>query len=148
MGGTTFFAAETFIKSRLSYSRDFLNDIEAEMKGHLDKDKQKNYLKLIRNLGKGTFYLNDLLERKRTVIEEIGGKEELEKALSFLFRFGVIGNIFHDYEEPSLVNSYSWSFREDVYEPDFDAKFTIHLGLRPALRAESRERAQNLSSKT
>ena len=129
-------------ESKLAYSRDFLFDIKSEMNGHLNKEKVEAYFMLVNNLGRGTFRISDVATRRADLIESLGGDSALKEAIKFLFKFGVIGNIFHDPESPSTVNAYSWSFREDILEPDFDARFTLHLGLRPALKAETKKKRE------
>lgn len=135
-----FFSPRLFRESKLAYSRDFLLDIKSEMNGHLNKEQAENCFMLINNLGKNTFSMGDIIDKRARLIEELGGESALKKAIQFLFRFGVVGNIFHDPESPSTVNTYSWAFREDILEPDFDSRFTVHLGLRAALKAEKQKR--------
>jgi hypothetical protein len=59
--------------------------------------------------------------------------------LSFLYRFSVIGNIYHNSSDDSQVEFHSWNHREDQAEPDFDTPFSIHQGIRVALKVESKK---------
>lgn len=132
----SYFSPDTFRHSKLKYSRDLLLDIKSEMKGHSEGQQIDKYFSLIKNLGRNTFSVHELMKRKSNLISQLGGEEEARRAVSFLFKFGVVGNIFHSPDHPNEIQSYSWSYREDTFEPDFDARFSIHSGLRPALRSE------------
>lgn len=135
-----YFGSKTLKDSRLTYSRELLTDIRSEMVGHATKEDIEKYIRLIRNIGRGNFAFQDVVDKKKRLVHELGGEAGVQKALSFLFKFGLIGNIFHNPDAPDIVDSYCWSYREDILEPDFDAKFNIHIGLRPALRAEALNR--------
>jgi hypothetical protein len=133
----SYFAPEVLKHSKLSYSRELLLDLKNEIKGHIDNEKIEQYFALIRNLGKNTFDIAELIKRKGNLVSHLGGEEEARRVISFLFRFGVVGNIFHSSDNPQEITSFSWSYREDTFEPDFDARFKIHPGLSSALRSNS-----------
>ena len=129
-----------FKNTKLKYSRYLLEEIKNEMGGHVSDNLIKDAFTLIRNLGKPTFDLNYLKTKKPDYFQEQDGEKKVRELILLLFQFSVIGNIFHDENNPSQVNFHSWAHREDIFEPDFSARFCIHLGLREALRAERQQR--------
>jgi len=106
------------------------------MKGHASDEIISDSFELIRNLGKFTFDINFLKKKKSHFFTGKYNEQYVRELIKFLFQFSVIGNIFHEDENPSKVYSYSWAHREDIIEPDYMCRFAIHRGLRPALRAE------------
>ncbi len=130
-----YFGKFTFGNTKLAYSRDLLDDIKNEMKGHVSDTDINNSIYMIKNLGKSNFYLNDLKKHKSHIFSN-NDDEYIFKLLKLLYEFSVIGNLIHDQERPELYY-HSWAHREDSVEPDYFAQFTIHIGLRPALKALS-----------
>lgn len=54
--------------------------------------------------------------------------KNLNDALSFLYRIGVIGNVWKDERNKSYS---SWAYRKDaMYDIDITKKFTVHYALR------------------
>lgn len=128
------FPEYTFKAIKREYSTILLREIENEMHGHAKQKKINDAFSLVRNLGKPTFDLELLRKKKPDYFQQgIESEEKVKDLIRFLFQFSVICNIFHN-EENSYY--YSCAHREDIREPDFNARFFIHYGLRPALKGD------------
>ena len=132
------------VKTKGLYSQYLYDDVRNEMKGHKNKDFINKSLSLLRGIGKRNTITLDILKKKKPYLfRSDPGIDEVKEMLAFLYRFSVIGNIYHNSDNPSQIESYSWSHREDQVEPDYDATFTIHPGIRIALKAEASEARAN-----
>ena len=131
----SFFSPNSFIETELSFSRYLLSDIRNEMMGHKSDKFINDSFELIRNLGKNTFNIDFLKIRKPYLFDEKGSDNYVREILQFLFQFSVIGNIIHDPDDKQKNIAFSFAHREDTLEPDYSITFTIHQGLRSALRA-------------
>ncbi|WP_394220413.1 P-loop ATPase, Sll1717 family [Alteromonas gracilis] len=132
--------AFALVKTKGLYSQYLYDDVRNEMKGHKSTEFVESSLSLLKGIGRGfTITLDKIRKKKPHLFEVDGGEENVKAMLSFLYRFSVIGNIYHKEGKNSEVASYSWSHREDQAEPDFDATFTIHQGIRIALKLEDQE---------
>lgn len=133
-----YFSAQVFDgKVMKNYANSLLDDIKAEMSGHIKPEIRDEYFKLIKKFGKykqrSTFFtmqeiLND--QSKNKILSVIGEEEGLERILSFLYRFGVIGS--QERDNDGRVVSQQWSYREDNSILDMDSEFVVHPGLRRA----------------
>jgi len=128
------------VKTKGLYSKYLYGDVRNEMKGHQSPEFVENSLSLLKGIGKGyTVTLDKIKKKKPHLFDNEKGEESVKEMLSFLYRFSVIGNIYHNSSDDSQVAFHSWSHREDQTEPDFDAPFSIHQGIRLALKVESKE---------
>lgn len=133
------YTAFTLIKTQGLYSQYLYDDVRNEMKGHKDSDFVEQSLSLLKGIGKGnTLTLEKIKNKKPHLFSTSEGIEKVKEMLKFLYRFSVIGNIYHNSDNVSKIESYSWSHREDQAEPDYDAVFTIHQGIRIALKIETK----------
>jgi hypothetical protein len=85
----------------------------------------------------------------------------IDKSRKFFFKGGIKGFFESGYESNETLakgdyidyldhlrelllticsSNQSWAHREDIFEPDFSARFSIHLGLRAALKAEAKQK--------
>lgn len=127
----------TLVRTKGLYSQYLYDDVRNETKGHKSAEFVERSLSLLKGIGKGfTLTLDKIRKKKPHLFEGEGGEENVKAMLSFLYRFSVVGNIYHKEDDNSEIASYSWSHKEDQAEPDFDATFTIHQGIRIALKLE------------
>ncbi|HDM8242909.1 TPA: hypothetical protein P0E24_001980 [Vibrio campbellii] len=134
----TTYSSFSLVRTKNKYSQYLYGDVRNEMKGHQSSEFVEKSLSLLKGIGKGhTVTLEKIKKRKPYLFAEEGGEERVKEMLSFLYRFSIIGNIYHNSEDSSQVIFHSWSHREDESEPDFDAPFSIHQGIRLALKVES-----------
>jgi hypothetical protein len=135
------FPEHAFKTIKLEYSRILLREIENEMHGHAEQNKIENALSLIRNLGKkSSFDFNFLREKKPNYFQQgVESEEKVKDLIRFLFQFSVICNIFHNEENPSCPDYYSCAHREDIIEPDFNARFIFIKVYAQRLKGSNRE---------
>lgn len=123
-----------FRETKKQYSEYFLHEIQNEMSGHLTNEEINVSFSILRSVKKPTFNFNSLFQ-KLEFYPAIKDREHLIKLLKELFRFSAIGNVIQD--EKNKKTHYTWAHLDVGAEPDFTANFSIHYGLRMALKAES-----------
>ena len=127
----TCFTATMFKECRQSYSEAFLRELRNEMSIHIPIDVADDYLNLIRNYGKSSFYMSNIKRYYKSHRKQYTKLSNVNNCLEDLYRFGVIGNL-----KKTSENDYfsSWGYRKDGNpKADLDKKFTIHYGLRKIL---------------
>jgi len=133
------YSSFALLKTQGLYSQYLYDDVRNEMKGHKDSDFVERSLSLLKGIGKGyTLTLEKIKSKKPHLFSSPDGEEEVKEMLRFLYRFSVIGNVYYNSDNTSQIEGFSWSHREDQAEPDFDAAFTIHQGVRMALKVETK----------
>ncbi len=130
------FSAYSLLQARPRFSQFLYDDLRNEMKGHKDRVFIENALNLLKGVPtKGTFTLEKLREKKPDLFATSTSEGLVREYLSLLFNFSAIGNTYFDGDNKAKVNYQAWSHREDQVRPDFEAAFSVHLGLRFALKA-------------
>lgn len=122
-----------FVQTKTKYSQYLLQEVRNEMSGHLEQDEIDAAISILKSLKKPNFNFNSLCENL-PYFPLIRNKEHLTKLVKELFRFSAIGNEIQD-KENNIVH-YTWAHLDASSEPDFTARFSIHHGLRLALKAE------------
>jgi hypothetical protein len=105
------------------------------MSGHLKDEEIKAAFSVLQSIKKPTFSFDNLCARLK-FYPAIKDEDHLIKLIQELFQFSVIGNVIQD--ERNKTNYHTWAHLDVGVEPDFTANFSIHYGLRIALRAESK----------
>jgi hypothetical protein len=100
----------------------------------LEQSEINAALSILQSIRRTTYYLKDLYS-KLEYYPAIKDKEHLIELIWELYRFGAIGNVFHD--EENRHTHFTWVHLDEDSEPDFTAKFTIHSGLRAELKDEA-----------
>ena len=137
---STTFQSSHLIRTKGKYSQYLYDDVRNEMKGHRSDQFVEKSLSLLKGIGKGhTITIDKIKKRKPQLFSCENGEDNVKEMISFLYQFSVIGNIYHNSSDDSKIEFQAWSHREDQIEPDFNASFSIHQGLRLALKAESKE---------
>lgn len=132
----TKFSAYSLLQARPKFSQFLYDDIRNEMKGHRERSFIDGALTLLKGVPvKGTFTIEKLRERKPHLFTQPEGEKLIRDYLAFLYKFGAIGNIYFKTENPAQISYYAWAHRDDQPEPDFDSAFSVHQGLRIALKA-------------
>lgn len=132
----TQFSEYSLTKARPRFSRFLYEDIRNEMAGHRDRHFIDEALSLLKGVPlKGTFTISKLRERKPHLFHDEDAERKVREYLDFLYKFGAIGNIYHRQDKPDQIAYYAWAHREDQATADSDSAFTVHQGLRQALKA-------------
>lgn len=131
----TAFRATMFKECMREYSEAFLKELYNSMKIHIDLYKTEEYLNLLRDFGRNTFYYNELLKYYNEHKSNYKNIEDLESCLKTLYKFGVIGNSRKNGKNGPV---YSWGYRKDGNPNiNLELKLSIHYGLRKALNTSS-----------
>ena len=124
------FQRHMFRECKQAYSKSFLDELYNQMKIHLDVKIADEYIELLRNFGKNTFYFSELKKYYKLRRKSYPNISDLNKCLSDLYDFGVVGNCWKVKEQLK----YSWGYRRDGKDSiSIDQKFTIHYALRKTL---------------
>lgn len=130
----TAFRATMFKECKQAYSDAFLKELYNEMKIHLPLDVVEDYLNLIRDFGRDTFYLSDLKKYYKPRTSNYKNINNLNKCIEDLYKFGVLGNFKKIGDENNKSYSYSWGYRNDGKpNANLEQKFSVHYGLRNIL---------------
>lgn len=126
----THFKRYMFKECRQSYSKSFFYELQNEMKVHLSSETAEDYLNLIRNFGKNSFYFSELKKYYRNHRKCYKNIKNLNECMECLYRFGVVGNI----RKINNNNICSWGYRKDGNPNiNLDLKIVVHNGLRKSL---------------
>lgn len=128
------FRAVMLKECKQAYSDAFLKELYNEMRVHLDIETVEDYLNLIRNFGRNTFYLSDLKRYYRPRSSNYKYITSLNKCVEDLYKFGVLGNFKKIGDKDKKSYSYSWGYRKDGNpNANLEQKFSVHYGLRKIL---------------
>jgi hypothetical protein len=128
---TQYFGAKGFMEVQGDYSKYFFQEVRNELSGHLPDVEIDESTLLLKQFNRPHFCFEEIetyFKRNKALYRNIN----LEKALTMLFKFSVIGNRWKPINKPHGFH-YSWTFRDDKAAIDFDKEFVVHLGLRREL---------------
>jgi hypothetical protein len=124
----TFFSAVSLKEARKLYSSDFYDELVNQAFFHNTPQYTQECINLVSGLKEISFLydkIEDYYQRNKQAFPNI---KNLNEALSFLYRIGVIGNVWKDERNKSYS---SWSYRKDAMDDiDITKKFTVHYALR------------------
>jgi len=126
---TTYFGWKGFKELEENYSKYFYKEIRNELSGHISDVEIDEGMLLLKQFKKADFEYIDIklyFDTRKELYKNI----DLDKILSYMFKFGVIGNRWYIKEKDKYY--YSWAYRENV-TIDFDKEFVVHLGIRKEL---------------
>ncbi|NFO48669.1 hypothetical protein FDB40_17615 [Clostridium botulinum] len=125
-----YFKATMFKECKQAYSDAFLKELYNEMKIHLPLDTVEDYLSIIRDFGKNTFFASELKKYHKSRRKNYKNISDVNKCLETLYKFGVLGN----FKWVNNESVYSWGYRKDGNpNANIEQKFTVHYGLRKIL---------------
>lgn len=137
-GDNVKFEKKMFEECRKEYSEWFLDELYNEMNIHIPIEEVDEYLKLIRILGYRSFFINQITKsffENKKQFKYIKNKDDVIKALSVLYKFGIIGNSWNvNVGKENEKIRFSWGYRKDG-KPNIilDQKFSVHYALRNSL---------------
>ncbi|MDU1314842.1 MAG: hypothetical protein E6940_12395 [Clostridium septicum] len=128
------FRATMFRECKQSYSDAFLKELYNEAKIHIDLETLEEYLKLIRDYGKNSFYASHLKSYYKPRRKIYKKSIDINECLETLYKLGVLGNLRKTCKEEII---YSWGYRKDGNpNANLELKFTVHYGLRNILNTK------------
>jgi len=126
---TTYFGWKGFKDLEQDYSKYFLKEIRNELSGHINDVEIDESILLLKQFKKSDFKYDEL-KQYFVSRKELYKNIDLEKTLSYLFNFSVIGNRWYNSRRGKYYHS--WAYRENA-TIDFDKEFVVHMGLRKEL---------------
>ncbi len=127
---TQYFGWKAFIDTKDEYSGYFFQEVRNELSGHLSDIEIDESTLLLKQFNRYHFSYKEIVDyftKNHPLYRNI----DLDKTLRIFFKFSIIGNRWlpphHD------INYYSWAYRDNRAEIDFDKTFVVHLGLREEL---------------
>ena len=122
------FTGKMFRKCRQKYSEALLKELENEMKIHLPVNVSEDYINLIRDYGRNSFFPSEIKKYYKRNRKNYKNITDINKCLETLYRFGVLGNTWQIGNDKI---GYSWAYRKDGNpRANMGYKFTVHYGLR------------------
>ncbi len=122
-----FFSAVCLRETRKPFSADFYDELVNQSAYYGKPEYVKQCLHLISAVKKPSFTYNEvetLYNQNKIRYDKI---ENLDMALSFLYKLGAIGNVWKARKDIHT----SWAYKKEAMnDVDLDKKFTIHYGLR------------------
>jgi hypothetical protein len=125
-----YFGWKGFIELKKAYSEYFFDEVRNELSGHLSDiqiDETTLFLKQF-NLFKFDYTeIKEYYEKNKKLYSNI----DLDSTLKIFFKFNIIGNRW--YNPFKKRDYYSWSYRDNRAQIDYNKGFVVHLGLREEL---------------
>lgn len=130
----TCFRAKMFRECKQSYSDAFQKELYNEAKIHIDLETFEEYLKLIRDYGKNSFYASNLRTYYKSRRKNYNKSIDVNECLTKLYQLGVVGNMRKNSNDEII---YSWGYRKDGNpNVNLELKLTVHYGLRNILNTK------------
>ncbi|KEI09283.1 hypothetical protein Z957_05090 [Clostridium sp. K25] len=131
----TTFKQYMFRECAQQYSQRFLQELQNELHMHLDPETAQDYLNLISQYGRNSFFFKDIKNFYKQHRRNFSNIKNLNKCMQDLYNFGVLGNSWRVHRNTANeAIKYSWGYRKDGNPyVDMEKRFTVHRGLRKAL---------------
>lgn len=130
----TCFRAKMFRECKQSYSDAFQKELYNEAKIHIDLETFEEYLKLIKDYGKNSFYASNLRTYYKSRRKNYNKSIDVNECLTKLYQLGVVGNMRKNSNDEII---YSWGYRKDGNpNVNLELKLTVHYGLRNILNTK------------
>lgn len=127
----TCFRAKMFRDCKQSYSDAFQKELYNEAKIHIDLETFEEYLKLIRDYGKNSFFASDIRSYYKSRRKNYKKSIDVNECLTKLYQLGVVGNMRKNSNNETI---YSWGYRKDGNpNVNLELRLTVHYGLRNIL---------------
>lgn len=123
----TCFSAKILKEARKHYSSDFYNEMLNQASFHKSPEYILQCMNLISAMKSATFYYDRISKVYEANKERYSAIDNLDDALSFMYKIGAIGNVW----KIGVTFHTCWAYKKDAMdEIDLNKKFTIHYGLR------------------
>lgn len=123
----TYFSATMLKEVRKLYSSDFYDEMLNAANYDGNSEYAEECLRLISGMKKVSFYYGEIEIYYRDNKKQYQQVQNLDEALSYLYKIGAIGNSWMTGGKPHT----SWSYKKDAMNTlDLGKKFTIHFALR------------------
>lgn len=125
-----YFGWKGFIELKKKYSEYFFDEVRNELSGHISDVEIDEATLLLKQFNLFRFdyvHIKEFYEKNKKLYSSI----DLDNTLKVLFKFNIIGNKW--YNEFRKKDYYSWAYRDNKAEIDYNKSFVVHLGLREEL---------------